>query len=285
MGQWFSALRYVEEEDVDLSSIFTELQQLESKRILDSFEKYHGCDEQIRKAISLNSDESKFECWVCLLPCVVQLRDFYHYSFALEEQILGILNVICKTPVQEKVLENQSSAKSFVDTCFFAFCFDDAKHQKSFVQNDLSYYRRTLPQLKARNIEIPVPEDEANKMTLFFAHPPGPFLKQLIQTLTKFNDQGNLQVLLSILASSCLHFSASSHSSYCLKSMATILILYDHIHPTGLFFKSSKINIRPYIKAIKASSDAPILVNALMYFTKTYSSPEVPRSIKQLFDE
>lgn len=81
------------------------------------------------------------------------------------------------------------------------------------IQNDFSYYRRTLariktaqtPEAKAMIAAAVVKDDLANKMSLFYAYPT-PMLKTLVDgmsTLTKSLPVDNITTCLSILVRIC----------------------------------------------------------------------------------
>jgi len=78
-------------------------------------------------------------------------------------------------------------AKQLADIFDFALRFDDKKMLNPGIQNDFSYYRRTLSRIKMTNkgAEIKIKDELANRMSLFFAYPT-PMMKVLTDTTVNF---------------------------------------------------------------------------------------------------
>lgn len=58
---------------------------------------------------------------------------------------------------------------------------------KPDIQNDFSYYRRSLSRMISKNVVLSVKDELANKMSLFFAYPT-PMLNAIIESLNNFLD-------------------------------------------------------------------------------------------------
>lgn len=69
----------------------------------------------------------------------------------------------------------QALAKQLADILAFVLRFDDAKMVNPAIQNDFSYYRRSLNKQKNK-VEVKIKDELANRMSLFFAYPT-PMLK------------------------------------------------------------------------------------------------------------
>lgn len=69
----------------------------------------------------------------------------------------------------------QALAKQLADILDFVLRFDDAKMINPAIQNDFSYYRRSLSKQKNK-VEVKIKDELANRMSLFFAYPT-PMLK------------------------------------------------------------------------------------------------------------
>jgi len=66
--------------------------------------------------------------------------------------------------------------------------FDDLKMNNPAIQNDFSYYRRTLSRMKMTGgdeSKAVVSNEEANRMSLFYAYPT-PMLRSVSDATTKF---------------------------------------------------------------------------------------------------
>ena len=110
----------------------------------------------------------------------------------------------------DKVIElfekNQASAYQLAQIVDFSLNFDMLKMSNPNIQNDFSYYRRTVSRMKMGNTrgDIVVNDELANRMSLFFAHS-SPVSKALTDSLqqgiTMKQLQSNLVVdCFSILA-------------------------------------------------------------------------------------
>jgi hypothetical protein len=94
-----------------------------------------------------------------------------------------------KQPVKASLERKQATANLFARVLTFALDFDDLKMTNPSIQNDFSYYRRTLSRMKMTKtnkelFDSAVVKDElANRMSLFYAYPT-PMLKTLVDSLT-----------------------------------------------------------------------------------------------------
>ena len=90
----------------------------------------------------------------------------------------------------------QATANLLAQVLTFALDFDDLKMSNPSIQNDFSYYRRTLSRLKMTPenkalLDNAVVKDElANRMSLFYAYPT-PMLKYRVDGLSTMTGAGN----------------------------------------------------------------------------------------------
>ncbi|XP_031560851.1 protein FAM49B-like [Actinia tenebrosa] len=277
----------------------------DAPRILELLENYTGASAEIRQAISNPSDEALQEvAWKAVVPLVDQLKQFYEYACELEAVLPQLLHALCAgnmTPI-EHLERQQALAKQFAEILHFTLKFDDLKMTNPNIQNDFSYFRRTLSRRKMANTddtEVVVSNEMANRMSLFYAYPT-PLLKTLSDATTKFvTENKNLPIenttdCLSTLANLCRtmtenpdissRFESEETLLFCLRVMVGVIILYDHVHPVGAFAKTSNIDIKASIKVLK---DQPIgsvdgLLNALRYTTKHLNDETTPKNIRAL---
>jgi hypothetical protein len=267
--------------------------------ILDRLFKYDGCEEHIRKAITTPGPETEEAAWHAVLPAVDQLQEFYDFSLDLEACFPKLLIALCKNSPKDSIQNQQALAKQLADVFDFVLRFDDAKMVNPAIQNDFSYYRRTLNRMKLskKDINIKVRDELANRMSLFFAYPT-PMMKVLSETTVKFLNQDttipreNVTIALATMANVCQDmvfkkkFEADSTNMFCLRAMTGAIILFDHLHAQGAFHKKSPIHIKSCINVLKSYSASPTdgLLNALRFTTIHLSDPETPNSIKQLLN-
>jgi len=269
--------------------------------ILEHLFKYEGCEEFIRKAITTPGPETEEAAWNAVLPAVDQLLEFYQFSVALEGCFPNLLVALCKNDPKDSLANQQALAKQMADVFDFVLKFDDAKMVNPAIQNDFSYYRRTLNRMKLSKKEpnIKIRDELANRMSLFFAYPT-PMMKVLSETTAKFLAPNlgsgvpleNVTTALSTMANIChdmVHnkkFSTDGTNMFCLRAMTGSIILFDHLHSTGAFIKKSPINIKGCINVLKTYLASPTdgLLNALRFTTIHLNDPETPASIKQLLN-
>jgi len=135
---------------------------------------YTGCEEHIRKAITNPGPETEDEAWLSVLPAVEQLKEFYDFSIELEQCFPKLLTALCQDDPKTNLEKRQALAKQFANAFDFVLRFDDLKMLNPAIQNDFSYYRRTLNRMKLskkHHGEITIKDELANRMSLFFCLP------------------------------------------------------------------------------------------------------------------
>lgn len=199
-----------------------------------------------------------------LLPAVSLLKDFFDYSKELETILPRLLEILMQNdPTKQNLALNtqQALTKQLADIFDFALQFDDAKMLNPGIQNDFSYYRRSLARLllnKESAENIIVKDELANRMSLFFASPT-PMMKVLTDTTNNFVEGNNSNVTrdelingLALMANVCYEmvakkkFTSVKTNMFCLRAMTTCIIIVDHVSRLGAFYKKSPINVRFY---------------------------------------
>ncbi|GAB6026633.1 hypothetical protein CHUAL_013040 [Chamberlinius hualienensis] len=275
--------------------------------ILYELQQYKGAGNEIREAIgNPRSEVLQDRAWAAVLPLVSKLKRFYEFSLKLAYLVPKILWELCSgdmTPM--KHLETQQAlVKQFAQILEFVLNFDDLKMTNPAIQNDFSYYRRTVSRLRMTNQELnedemDVPNELANRMSLFYAHAT-PMLKMLSEATAKFvYDNKDIPIentteTLGTMAKVCQRmvdnpsfsqrFKNEETVLFVLRVMVGLIILYDHVHPVGAFSKNSHVDIKGCIKVLKEQppSSAEGLLNALRYTTKHLNDEGTPKHIKHL---
>jgi len=266
--------------------------------ILDRLFKYEGCEEYIRKAITQPGAETEESAWNAVLPAVDQLQEFYDFSLELESCFPKLVVALCKNDPKDSLANQQALAKQLADVFDFVLRFDDSKLVNPAIQNDFSYYRRTLNRMKLskKDLNIKIRDDLANRMSLFFAYPT-PMMNVLNETTKKFLSQDttvpreNVTVALATMANVChdmvaqKRFDSNNTNMFCLRAMTGAIILFDHLHAQGAFAKKSQINIKGAITVLKGfPSGTDGLLNALRFTTIHLNDADTPNAIKQLLN-
>ncbi|GAM18070.1 hypothetical protein SAMD00019534_012450 [Acytostelium subglobosum LB1] len=266
--------------------------------ILQKLTTYTGCNEYIRRAITNPGPDTEETAWEHVLPAVDILQEFYDYSLLLEGCFPKLLVALCKDDPKISLSNKQALAKQLADVFDFVLRFDDAKMVNPAIQNDFSYYRRTLNRMKLtkKDSNIKIRDELANRMSLFFAYPT-PMMKVLSETTAKFLQtettvpRDHVTTSLATMANVChdmvdkKKFNNNEINMFCLRAMVGSIILFDHIHPAGAFIKKSSINIKGCIVTLKDHNTNSLtdgLLNALRFTTIHLNDPETPGSIKQL---
>ncbi|KAG8009558.1 Protein FAM49B [Nibea albiflora] len=260
----------------------------DAKGILDELQAYKGAGQEIREAIQNPNDEALQEqAWAAVVPLVGKLKKFYEFSQRLEaalHSLLGALTSETYDDTTQHLEREQALAKQFAEILHFTLRFDELKMTNPAIQNDFSYYRRTLSRMRINNVpaegENEVNNELANRISLFYADAT-PMLKTLSDGTTKFvSENKNLPIenttdCLSTMATVCKvmletpeyrsRFSSEETVSFCLRVMVGVIILYDYVHPVGAFAKSSKIDMKGCIKVLKDQPPNSVegLLNAL----------------------
>lgn len=292
-----NAVPQTEEEKEIHSTVATVLNK--GPDILERLSAYQGCEEFIRKAITSPGQETEEAAWQAVLPAVDQLKEFYDFSLELEDCFPKLLVALCKNDPKSSLEGLQSLAKQLANVFDFVLRFDDLKMVNPAIQNDFSYYRRTLNRLKLskKDLNISIRDELANRMSLFFAYPT-PMMNVINETTVKFLLQGegvprdNVTDALSVMANVCQdmvekkRFSTPATNMFCLRCMTGSIILFDHLHAQGAFSKKSPIHIRGCITVLKNFTGGPTdgLLNALRFTTIHLNDPETPANIKHLLD-
>ncbi|XP_061668644.1 CYFIP-related Rac1 interactor A isoform X1 [Syngnathoides biaculeatus] len=278
----------------------------DSESILLGLQAYKGAGQEIRDAIQNPSDFMLQErAWNSVCPLVIKLKKFYCFSLRLEEALQSLLeSLTCPpyTPTQHLEKE-QALAKQFAEILHFTLRFDELKMRIPAIQNDFSYYRRTISRNRINNmnldIENEVNNEMANRMSLFYAEAT-PMLKTLSNATTSFVTENktlpleNTTDCLSTMASVCKvmletpeyssRFSSEDTLLFCMRVMVGVIILYDHVHPNGAFNKSSKIDMKGCIKVLKdqPADNVEGLLNALKFTTKHLNDESTPKNIRTM---
>eukprot|EP00052_Salpingoeca_macrocollata_P034052 m.10367 g.10367 ORF g.10367 m.10367 type:complete len:325 (-) comp5883_c0_seq1:117-1091(-) len=274
--------------------------------ILNELDNYKGAGDSIRQAISHPANEDfQNEAWQSVCPLVSKLKTFWLYSADIETVLPMVLEALCAQSPMEALEQKQATAKQFAEIIQFVMRFDDMKMTNPAIQNDFSYYRRTLSRKKMSNPggdddSAVVTHEEANRMSLFYAYPT-PMLKALSDTTYKFVTESkaipveNTTDCLSAMASVCRtmietpeyhqRFADSATILFCQRVMVGTIILYDHVHNIGAFSKKNpSIDIPRSIKVLKMHQNPHLeaLMNALRYTTKHLNDEDTPKSVKAL---
>lgn len=265
--------------------------------LLKSLRGYRGCGDEIRKAISSPTPETEQAAWQSLAPSVGKLKEFYEYSAVLEQNIPLLLTVLTKNDVSSNLEKYQALTKLLADILHFVFAFDDLKMTNPNVQNDFSYYRRTLSRMKmgrgggdgGEGSGAILQDELANRMSLFYAYPTPMFRCVAEATATFVNKNSNVTQVsdcLSGIAGVCYNavakfrVTSAEDVAFCLRVMVASVVLFDHVHPAGAFVKGAPINVKATVRVVRehGGESTENLLNAIRFSTKHFA--DAPKGVK-----
>ncbi|XP_034534581.1 CYFIP-related Rac1 interactor B-like isoform X2 [Notolabrus celidotus] len=289
------------------SEVWEEVNQVltEAQVILEDLQSYRGAGEEIRQAIQSPGVEGVQEkAWAAVVPLVAKLKSFYEFSQKLESSLGRLLVVLTSSSTPTQHLEQkQALARQFAHIMHFTLRFDELKMTNPAIQNDFSYYRRTISRMRINNLSADagneVNNELANRMSLFYASAT-PMLKTLSDATSKFVSDNpetpteNTTDCLSTMASVCKvmletpeyrsRFTSEETVLFCLRVMVGVIILYDHVHPAGAFVKTANIDMKGCIRVLKEQPPSSVegLLNALRYTTKHLNDEATSKQIKSM---
>ncbi|KAB7494152.1 Protein FAM49B [Armadillidium nasatum] len=265
----------------------------ESRLIIQELQQYKGAAKEIKEAISDANEECQRRAREAVVPLVTKLEQFYMFSQKLKETLPTLLMELCRpemSPCQH--LETQQAlVKQFAEILEFTLKFDELKMTTPAIQNDLSYYRRTV--MRQLDTQSPIGH-ESHAISLFYAIPT-PMLKVVSDTTTKFVNEHNEIPLenttetFGTMAKVCqrmlenpdliARFQREETHLFILRVMVALVILYDHVHPDGAFVRASNVDVKGCVKVLKdqPASSSENLLNALRYTTKHLNDNNTPR--------
>ncbi|KAG9279750.1 protein FAM49A-like isoform X2 [Astyanax mexicanus] len=275
----------------------------EAHGILAELQSYNGAGQEIREAIQNPNDlQLQEKAWNAVCPLVAKLKRFYEFSLRLENALRSLLEALTSPPYapMQHLEREQALAKQFAEILHFTLSFDELKMTNPAIQNDFSYYRRTISRNRLNNQQLEaeneVNNEMANRMSLFYAEAT-PMLKTLSNATTKFNKTLPIEDTtdcLSTMACVCrvmletpeyrCRFTNTDTMLFCMRVMVGVIILYDHVHPVGAFAKTSKIDMKGCIKVLKEqpSNSVEGLLNALRYTTRHLNDDSTSKQIRAL---
>ncbi|XP_076042591.1 CYFIP-related Rac1 interactor B [Oratosquilla oratoria] len=281
----------------------------DSNKVIHELQQYQGAAREIREAINDSGEEYQKRAWEAVTPLVLKLKQFYLFSIQLENIIPRILEELCgpELPPTQHLETQQALVKQFAEIIEFTLKFDELKMTTPAIQNDFSYYRRTVMRAKmdtrcsesGNEDDVTIDHQLAYKMSVFYANST-PMLKVLSDATSKFVTEHkeipleNTTETLGTMAKVCqrmlenpeliARFRREETQLFILRVMVALVILYDHVHPVGAFVKAANVDVKGCVKVLRdqPASSSENLLNALRYTTKHLNDDNTPKQIKTL---
>ncbi|KAI8320057.1 DUF1394-domain-containing protein, partial [Martensiomyces pterosporus] len=240
-------------------------------QLLARLRAYHDSSSEIRAAISNPTSENEEAAWRKLGPSVLLLKECYENAKEMERFVPVILEELCgqvsgqvNNQGTSDVNRNRGLARSFADMMQYAFDFDALKSSIPAIQNDFSYYRRTLPRMhKSQDADVRasvISGDISNHMSLFYAYH-NPMVKTVVDSASSHvKEAGTSQHVLeclSALAAGALNavrqrkISSAENNKLCVQVLVTCCILYDWISPQGVNNPQSTIDAKAVLQLVR----------------------------------
>ncbi len=161
-----------------------------AEAVLAQLGAYEGCQAHVQRAISAPTDENLAAAWDVLKPAVAKLKTFFDYALELEGAFPDLLAPLCGVgkPGSARLQSQQALAKQLGALLDFVIRFDHIKMNTPSIQNDFSYYRRSMARMKVQqhaDLADTLSDEAANRMSLFYANHT-PVMSMLVQATTAF---------------------------------------------------------------------------------------------------
>ncbi|KAJ1963228.1 hypothetical protein GGI12_002181 [Dipsacomyces acuminosporus] len=242
-------------------------------QLLARLRAYQDASNEIRAAISNPTADNEEAAWRKLAPSVLLLKDCFDNAKEMERFVPVILEQLCgqvsgqvsgDPNANTAANRNRGLARSFADMMQYAFDFDALKSSIPAIQNDFSYYRRTLSRMqKSQDAGVRssvLSGDVSNHMSLFYAYH-NPMVKTVVDSANSYvKESGTSQYVLeclSVLAAGSLNavkqhkISSVENNKLCVQVLVTCCILYDWISPHGVNSAQSTIDAKAVLQLVR----------------------------------
>lgn len=257
----------------------------EARKLLLDMQNYHGNAESIRVALSNSQDVNlQRESFSNLCPNIDIIAKFHHLSLEISHAVRTLANELVTI---ENVKANLPLVQLLGDILLFAFEFDQIKMLKPEIQNDFSFYRRSLGSAAMGNGVLPLASDDANVVSMWLASA----LPMMGSVGNALKEESIVLVHLANIAFGMLA-RKTCHSDedkvQLVNIMIISLIMYDRVcgEPGGVFTSHSAIKVKKCIQVMKREGGdrAQQLAQSIKYSTIHYNDNTTPKSIKNDLD-
>lgn len=150
-------------------------------------EGYKSPSEKIKMAIMNPDSDVESYTWKAIKPIVHILEDCYLTAIMLEDLFSVILHRLSQPSVMKEIENHDTILGIAANMLLYIYSFDSCKMSNPNIQNDFSYYRRTMNRKKLyghlKSQDAIVSEDMANRMSMFLANP-SPLRSCIVQKLS-----------------------------------------------------------------------------------------------------
>jgi len=181
----------------------------------------------------------------------------------------------------------------------FLLAFDQLKMTQSHVQNDFSFYKRTMVKCDSddalSDLPLPVDTTKAGLISMFLAQAI-PMMKEVANIFRSDVNSAFVLKMLATVCNACLDllrankFGSSSYHLVVVRAMVASFIIYDHSNEIGGFqrrslTKASKVVsmvCNEYTPLYGNKEAAAALMNILKYSPLHVNDAQTPQSIRRM---
>jgi len=301
-----------------------------------------GGSQIIKDAISKPGDpQIQEEAWQKMLPLIKNLLDLKQSYAALNQMIPEILGQMWETKkdrsssaLLEVFQKRETLLIQLGKILDINMKFDSLKMMAPSIPNDISYVKRQATLRRKDNQMTTIEPDQLGELSMFYIEH-NPAMKSVIKTITEFfqaaESKSESLDLIVVFCKVCMKVLDTDIRAK-FENVATVMmvhrimvataLLYDNLHPEGIFVKDSPINIiiilelledeaglkrrrtrsRPASEgktsvkdgmerstsnatsaAAELAEQATVLLNVLKYSNKHLNSPSTPKAVLQAF--
>jgi len=259
---------------------------------MDMMENYRGCDEAIAQAMTtFDNIESQRTVLSTIRPNMECIQFFHNLSEEIERFIPDLLTALLPT---SSFQENRLLAFKLAQILHFIISFDSIKMRKPEIQNDFSFYRRTISKIPS-DPNVIMDTLQASNVSLFVAEYLPVTVKicrrlEFLNKSTSPQDRSNsLASVFARLANSCYamisrgNFNENPQKmAFALRVLTACIVFYDRIDPIGAFAPGTQIQIRSSLETIHRRDTTNSLCDHIKFSTVHFRSPSTPQFIRNL---
>jgi len=271
--------------------------------ILEALTSYQPCSEYIRLAMNEpDNQEHEDKAFREVTRNAVIIASFWRYSKKLEAIVPKLLNTIGVADQERQPLASKTPlVKQLAEIFQFVLKFDELKMLRPGVQNDFSFYRRSLSK-HASEGDLEVRDDDASFISLFLAaHIP--MMTALAKTVAAaYNADDEITDAVAGMANTMLEILREKKfppedptNLVCVRAMVGAVVLFDHVEPEGAFHKRSPIFMTAVCRmlvrdfpqnfpALRKEAHLLGLVSAVKYSSMHFSDDSTPEGLSNLLD-
>ncbi|KAL0224986.1 hypothetical protein RCL1_002898 [Eukaryota sp. TZLM3-RCL] len=230
---------------------------------------------------------------VAVLPSLLFAREIYDFGTRLTSIIPALLQLVSSAQANDNIAYQQVLCRTIAKAFDFVLYFDFSKKSTPELLTDVNVFRRLSKKGVAlqdnTTVECDPIRDSEIVLILAQATPFTSLMATKLKETILNNGNDNLIEPLCEMTNVCAHalslhrFTDTFLVNLLMRSLTGSLLLIDHVCPEGAFQRSSKVNSRKAILALKQYlPDSGPLLSALKYSSCTFSRPTTPNNVQSL---